>query len=74
VPPPRNLAGWTLLALIVAAAVGLRLVTVLTVERPEWPYQPVAKVRPRRGRIFSAISALPNLGILAVFLRFGALI
>ena len=37
-------------------------------------WQPVAKVRPRRGRIFSASSALPNLGILTVFLRFGALI
>jgi len=27
------------------------------------PWQPVVKVRPRRGRIFSARSALPNLGI-----------
>jgi len=48
--------------------------TILRLDVSGDPYQPVEKVRPRRGRIFSAISALPNLGILAVFLRFGALI
>jgi len=37
-------------------------------------WQPVAKVPPRRKRIFSASSALPNLEILPVFLRFVALI
>ena len=37
-------------------------------------WQPVAKVIPRPCRIFPASSALPNLGILPVFLRSGALI
>jgi hypothetical protein len=38
------------------------------------PYQAVVKVRPCSERVFSASSALQNLEILPVFLRFCALI